>query len=80
MTQFDHDPDPDFQVRHEAAEELKRLARHPVEEAARLEHKAKEGRTGGALGILLFGVGLGVTVTAAVILVLVALGVWLAVR
>jgi hypothetical protein len=80
VSQFDHEPDPDFQIRHEAAEELKRLARHPVEEAARLEQKAKEGETGGALGIVLFGVGISVTVIATVMLVLVALGVWLAVR
>lgn len=80
MTQFDHDPDPDFHIRHEAAEELKRLARHPVEEAVRLEQKAKEGKTGVALGIVLFGVGLGVTVIATLMLALVALGVWLAVR
>jgi hypothetical protein len=80
VTQFDHDPDPEFHIRHEAAEELKRLARHPVEEAVRLERKAKEGSTGGALGIVLFGVGIGVTVIATVMLALVALGVWLAVR
>jgi hypothetical protein len=80
VSQFDHEPDPDFQVRHEAAEELKRLAQHPVEEVARLERKAKEGRTGGALGLLLLGVGLGVSVVVTLMLVLVALGVWLAVR
>jgi hypothetical protein len=80
VTQFDHEPDPDFHIRHEAAEELKRLARHPVEEAGRLERKAKEGLTGGALGAILLGVGLGVSVIATVMLALVALGVWLAVR
>jgi hypothetical protein len=80
VTQFDHEPDPDFHIRHEAAEELKRFARHPVEEAARLEQKAKEGRTGGAIGAILLGVGLGVTVIATLMLVLAALGVWLAVR
>jgi ferric-dicitrate binding protein FerR (iron transport regulator) len=80
VSQFDHEPDPDFHLRDEAAEELKRLAKHPVEEAARLERKAKEGRTGGTLGIVLFGVGLGVAVIAAVLLALIALAVWLAVR
>lgn len=80
MSQFDHDPDPEFHLRHEAAEELKRLARHPVQEAARLEKKAEEGSTGAALGIVLLGIGFGVTVLATVMLALAALGVWLAVR
>jgi hypothetical protein len=80
VSQFDHEPDPDFHIRHEAAEELKRLAQHPVEEVARLERKAKEGRTGGALGLVLLGVGLGVSVIATLMLALVALGVWLALR
>jgi hypothetical protein len=80
VSQFDHEPDPDFQIRHEAAEELKRLARHPVEETGRLERKVKEGRTGGALGALLLSVGLGVSVVVTLMLALIALGVWLAVR
>jgi hypothetical protein len=80
MSQFDHEPDPDFQLRHEAAEELKRLVRHPLEETARLEKKAEEGKTGAALGIVLAGVGLGVTIIATVMLALIALAVWLAVR
>jgi len=80
MSQFDHEPDPDFQLRHEAAEELKRLVGHPLEETARLEKKAEEGKTGAALGIVLAGVGLGVTIIATVMLALIALAVWLAVR
>jgi hypothetical protein len=80
MSQFDHDPDPDFHLRHEAAEELKRFVRHPLEEAARLEKKAEEGATGAALGIVVFGIGIGVTLIATVMLVLIALVVWVAVR
>jgi hypothetical protein len=80
VSQFDHEPDPDFHIRQEAAEELKRLARHPVEEAGRIERKVKEGKTGGALGALLLGVGLGVSVIFTVLLALIALAVWLAVR
>jgi hypothetical protein len=80
MSQFDHEPDPEFHLRHEAAEELKRFARHPVQEAARLEKKAQEGATGASLGIVLAGIGLGVTVMATLMLALIALGVWLAVR
>lgn len=80
MSQFDQEPDPDFRLRDEAAEELKRLAQHPIEEAARLEKKAEEGRTGAALGIVLVGVGLGVWTIATVLFGLIVLIVWLAVR
>jgi hypothetical protein len=80
VSQFDHEPDPDFRIRDEAAEELKRLAQHPIEEAARLEKKAEEGRTGAALGLVLLGVGLSVWAFATVMLALIALVVWLAVR
>ena len=80
MSQFDQEADPDFRVRDEAAEELKRLAQHPVEEAARLEKTAEEGRTGAALGIVLLGVGLSVWAIATVMVAVIALVVWLAVR
>jgi hypothetical protein len=80
VSQFDHDPDPDFSVRHEAGEELKRIVRHPLEEAARLEKEAEEGRSGATLGIVVFGVGLGVTVIATLMLALIAFVVWVAVR
>ena len=42
----------EFSVRHEAAEELKRLAAHPGEEVTRLEHEALEGRSAASLLII----------------------------
>jgi hypothetical protein len=80
MSQFDHDPDPDFSVRHEAGQELKRIVRHPVEEAARLEKEAEAGQSGATPGIVVFGVGLGVTVIAILMFALILLVVWIAVR
>lgn len=73
------EPD-EFHLRHEAAEELKRLASHPIEEIERLEEEAREGETAASLGIVLAGVGLGVWVIAAVLLAFVTLVVWLVVR
>jgi hypothetical protein len=70
----------EFRLRHEVAEEVKRLAAHPVQEIERLEAEAREGKTGASLGIVLAGVGLGVWTIAAVLLALVALVVWLVVR
>lgn len=69
-----------FQLHHEAAEELKRLAAHPIEEIERLENEAREGKTAASLGVLLAGVGLGVWAIATVLLALVTLVVWIAVR
>ena len=74
------DEDEEFQLRHEATEELKRLATHPLKEIERLEEEAREGKTAASLGILLAGVGLGVWAIAAVLLGFVALVVWLVVR
>jgi len=73
------DPE-EFHLRHEAAEELKRLASHPIKEIERLEEDAREGETGSSLGIVLAGVGLGVWMIAATLLALVTLVVWLVVR
>jgi hypothetical protein len=70
----------ELQLRHEAAEELKRLASHPIEEIERLERDAREGKTGASLGIVLAGVGLGVWTIALVLLAFVTLIVWLVVR
>jgi hypothetical protein len=69
----------EFHLRHEAAEELRRLASHPIEEIERLEQDALEGKTGATLGIVLAGVGLGVWAIAAALLALVTLIVWLVV-
>ena len=52
----------EFSVRHEAAEELKRLAAHPVDEVTRLEHEALEGRTPASLLIIVVGVAAGISV------------------
>jgi hypothetical protein len=65
--------DEDFQLRHEAAEELKRLVAHPVEEVERLEQEAVEGRTAASLGILVATVFVGVAVIAIVLYALVML-------
>jgi hypothetical protein len=80
MSQFDQEPDPDYRVSNEAAGEAKRLAQHPVEEAARLEKTAEEGRSGATPAIVLLGVGLGVWAFATVLMAAIFLIVWLAVR
>jgi hypothetical protein len=67
-------------LRHEAAEELKRLATHPVQEIERLEQEAREGKTAASLGVVLAGVGLGVWAIAAVLLAFVLLVAWVVVR
>jgi hypothetical protein len=74
------DEDEEFLLRHEAAEELKRLATHPIKEIERLEEEAREGKTAASLGVLLAGVGLGVWAIAAVLLAFVTLTVWIVVR
>jgi hypothetical protein len=66
-------------LRHEAAEELKRLATHPIQEIERLEHEAHEGETAASLGVMLAGVGLGVWAIAGVLLAFVLLVVWIVV-
>jgi len=74
------DEDEEYLLRHEAAEELKRLATHPIQEIERLEEEAREGKTAASLGVVLAGVGLGVWAIAAVLLAFVTLAVWIAVR
>jgi hypothetical protein len=68
---------PEFQLRHEAADELKRLATHPLEEVERLETEAREGKTAASLGILVTAVVVGVWSVAAVVYGLVILVAWL---
>jgi hypothetical protein len=80
VAEQDEGNEEEFQLRHEVAEEVKRLAAHPVQEIERLESEAREGKTGASLGIVLAGVGLGVWTIAAVLLALCALIVWLVVR
>ena len=63
----------EFSVRHEAAEELKRLAAHPGEEVTRLEHEALEGRSAASLLIIVVGVFAGISVIVLVIYGLVEL-------
>lgn len=69
----------DYQLRHEAAEELKRLAAHPVQELERLEHEALDGATAASLGLIVLGVFVGVTLIAVVVYALVMLAASLAV-
>jgi hypothetical protein len=63
----------EFSVRHEAAEELKRLASHPGEEVTRLEHEAREGRTAASLLIIVLWVVAGISVIFLVVYGLVEL-------
>ena len=67
----------EFSVRHEAAEELRRLASHPVDEVSRLEHEALEGRTPASLLIIVVGVFAGVSVIVLLVYGLVELVTWL---
>lgn len=68
---------PEFQLRHEATDELKRLATHPLEEVERLEIEAREGKTAASLGILVTAVVVGVWSVAAIVYGLVVLVAWL---
>ena len=52
----------EFSVRHEAAEELKRLASHHGEEVTRLEHEAREGRSAASILVIVVGVFAGISV------------------
>jgi hypothetical protein len=63
----------EFSVRHEAAEELKRLAAHPGEEVTRLEHEALEGRSASSILIIVVGVFAGISVIVLVVYGLVEL-------
>ena len=53
------DEDEEFLLRHEVAEELKRLATHPIKEIERLEEEAREGKTAASLGVVLAGAASG---------------------
>jgi hypothetical protein len=67
----------EFQLRHEAADELKRLAAHPLDEVERLGAEAREGETAASLGILVAVVVLGVWSVAAIVYGLVMVVAWL---
>jgi hypothetical protein len=61
----------DFQLRHEALEEAKRLVAHPRDELVRLEREAADGGTAASLLILVAGVFVCVWAIAAVLYALV---------
>ena len=63
----------EFQLRHEALEEARRLAAHPRDELFRLEEEAREGTTAASLLIVVAAVFLGVWASAALLYALVVL-------
>jgi hypothetical protein len=70
-------PDAEFEVKHEAVDELKRLAAHPVQEVERLEETALEGRTAASILIIVAGISVAVGLIAAAMYGLVELVTWL---
>jgi hypothetical protein len=70
-------PDGEFELKHEAVDELKRLAAHPVQEVERLEKTALEGRTAASILIIVAGIFVGVSLIAAAMYGLVELVTWL---
>jgi hypothetical protein len=70
-------PDAEFELKHEAVDELKRLAAHPVQEVERLEQTALEGRTAASILIIVAGTFVGVSLIAAAMYGLVELATWL---
>jgi hypothetical protein len=70
-------PDPEFELKHEAVDELKRLAAHPVQEVERLEETALEGRTAASILIIVTGIVVAVSLIAAAMYGLVELVTWL---
>jgi hypothetical protein len=70
-------PDAEFELKHEAVDELKRLAAHPVQEVERLEQTALEGRTAASILIIVAGIFVGVSLIAAAMYGLVELVTWL---
>jgi hypothetical protein len=70
-------PDAEFELKHEAVDELKRLAAHPVQEVERLEKTALEGRTAASILIIVAGIFVGVSLIAAAMYGLVELVTWL---
>ena len=67
----------DFELKHEAVDELKRLAAHPVQEVERLEQTALEGRTAASILIIVAGIFVGVSLIAAAMYGLVEFVTWL---
>jgi hypothetical protein len=70
-------PDGEFELKHEAVDELKRLAAHPVQEVERLEETALEGRTAASILIIVAAIFVGVSLIAAAMYGLVELVTWL---
>jgi hypothetical protein len=69
--------DSEFELKHEAVDELKRLAAHPVQEVERLEETALEGRTAASILIIVGGIFVAVSLIAAAVYGLVELVTWL---
>lgn len=69
--------DAEFELKHEAVDELKRLAAHPVQEVERLEKTALEGRTAASILIIVAGIFIAVSLIAAAMYGLVELVTWL---
>ena len=70
--------DPDYHLHTELAEETKRLATHPREEADRLMEELREGETETTPLIAMGGLALGLGVALVILLALVFLSVRLA--
>jgi hypothetical protein len=70
-------PDADFELKHEAVDELKRLAAHPVQEVERLEETALEGRTASSILIIVAAIFIAVGLIAATMYGFVELVTWL---
>ena len=66
-----------FELKHEAVDELKRLATHPVQEVARLEETALEGATAASILIIVAGIFVAVWLIAGALYGLVMLVTWL---
>lgn len=67
----------DFELKHEAIDELKRLAAHPAQEVERLEETALEGRTAASILIIVAGIFIAVGLIAATMYGFVELVTWL---
>ena len=72
MVQFDTES-LDFHLSVEAERELKRLGTHPIRELRRLRDEVRDGEVGTAMTLLIVGIGLGVWIVAALILVVIIL-------
>ena len=72
--------DEEFHVGHEAKEELKRLATHPVQEIRRLEEEAAQGDVGATPGIVLAGMSIWLGIVFALMLGIVLLVTFLVTR